>query len=287
MSGSWPKLSSPLRRAGTALGALLLATGLGGCSKSPVTDRVQFNLIPDAIMRPLGASTYGEMLASERLERRTDNESTLKRVGKRISRVADKPRYKWQYRLIKDDRTVNAWCLPGGKIAFYTGILPVLENEAGMAFVMGHEVGHATAHHGAERLSQQLAVLGGMSALYLYMDRKTELNETQRGVILGALGVGAQVGFVLPFSRKHEKEADIIGMMYMARAGYPPEESVEVWSRMQRETGGAGIPAFLSTHPTNRQRKQNLREWMPQAKKRFKRNRRDDSAALAQRKLWD
>lgn len=281
---------SPLRRRswrGVCAGVLAaLAAGVSACSKAPVTERLQFNLIPDAIMLPLGKASYGEMLAGVRLERRTGSDSTLKQVGKRISRVADKPRYSWQYKLIKDDNTVNAWCLPGGKIAFYTGILPVLQNEAGMAFVMGHEVGHATAHHGAERLSQQLAVLGGLSAVYLYMERDTELNETQKGVILGALGVGAQVGFVLPFSRKHEKEADTIGMMYMARAGYTPEESIQVWTRMQRMTGGGGVPQFLSTHPTNRNRKKNLQEWLPQARKRYERNKRNDSEDATGTVLW-
>ncbi len=266
--------------------SLLFGIGLAGCSKAPVTDRVQFNLIPDAIMLPLGKSSYGEMLSGAPLDKKSTNHTTLRNVGKRISKVADKPKYKWQYNLIKDDDTLNAWCLPGGKIAFYSGILPVLQNEAGMAFVMGHEVGHATAHHGAERLSQQLALLGGMGGLYLYMDRKTDLNDTQRGMILGALGVGAEVGFILPFSRKHEREADIIGMMYMARAGYPPDESIEVWSRMQQQSGRSVVPQFLSTHPSNRQRKDNLREWLPQAKKRFQRNRRDASESSAQRKLW-
>ena len=265
-----PRASAATARpalAGVALVSLTVA-----CSKAPVTERVQFNLIPDKIMNPLGQSTYQEMLASERLEKSGDRHTVLKEVGKRISKVANQPKYKWRYSLIKDDDTINAWCLPGGKIAFYSGILPVLRNEAGMSFVMGHEVAHATAHHGAERLSQQLTVAGGLAALYLYMDGSTDLKDETKNIIIGALGLGAQVGFMLPFSRKHEKEADIIGMMYMARAGYPPEESVAVWSRMSKMGGKSGVPQFLSTHPSHGQRKANLRDWMPQAKKRYQRN---------------
>jgi len=254
-----------------------------GCSKAPVTERVQFNLIPDKLMAPLGASTYKEMLGAEALEKGSQRHNVLKKVGKRISKVAHKPDYKWRYSLIDDDKTINAWCLPGGKIAFYTGILPILENEAGMSFVMGHEVAHATAHHGSERLSQQLAVLGGLTALYVYMDGNTDISDDSKATIVGALGVGAQFGFVLPFSRKHEKEADIIGMMYMARAGYPPQESVQVWNRMAEAGGKNRVPVFLSTHPSHGQRKQNLRDWLPQAKKRYERNKLTEDTTRA---IW-
>ena len=116
-------------------------------------------------------------------------------------------------------------------------------------------------------------VLGGMAGLYLYMDQKSGLNDTQKGVILAALGLGAEVGVLLPFSRKQESEADIIGMMYMANAGYPPSESVKIWDRMEKETGGSALPAFLSTHPSNKDRKANLRDWMDRAEKRYERNR--------------
>ena len=259
------------------LSALLsLAVGMAACSKTPVTGRTQFNLIPDSVMIPLGKSSYSDMLSSARVESGSRDADTLKTVGQRIATVANQPKYKWRYSLIQDDETINAWCLPGGKIAFYTGILPVLSNEAGMAFVMGHEVGHATAHHGAERLSQQLAVLGGMAGLYLYMDKKTELSDEQKGTILAALGVGATLGVILPFSRAHEKEADVIGLMYMARAGYPPEESVKLWDRMDKLAGGSSLPTFLSTHPSNENRQANLRDWMSRAKKRYARHKRND-----------
>jgi predicted Zn-dependent protease len=201
----------------------------------------------------------------------TENAKVINSVGKKIAKSADEPKFDWQFKLFQDSENINAWCLPGGKIAVYTGLLPVVESEAGLAFVMGHEVGHATAHHGAERLSQQLAVLGGLGALYLYLDNKTELSLQQIAVISAAAGVGAEVGYVLPFSRLHEKEADVIGMMYMAKSGYPPQEAPLVWDRMQEATGGDQL-SILSTHPSNKDRKKNLNEWMPKAKKRYKRN---------------
>ncbi len=241
------------------------------CAKVPVTGRPQYNVVPEAIMKTLGKTSYTDMLSGSRIERKTEDAQTLNQVGAKISRVANQPTYDWDYTLIEDDQ-VNAWCLPGGYIGFYTGILPVLEHEAGMAFVMGHEVGHAVANHGAERLTQQLTLFGGLAGLEILLSRETQLTPQQRGIVLGALGVGAEVGVMLPFSRMHESEADVIGAMYMARAGYPPEESIAVWDRMGRGSGGNSVPVFLSTHPSDESRQKNLREWMPQANKRYQRN---------------
>ena len=243
------------------------------CSRAPVTHRMQVNAIPEPLMSSLGASAYGEMLRGSTIQREHPDAKTLKRVGKKISRIARRSDYRWRYALIEDDDTINAWCLPGGKIGFYTGILPVLHNEAGMGFVMGHEVGHALAHHSAERVTQQATVLGGLTALHLYLDRNSEMPKAAKDMLLGALGLGIEIGVLLPFSRAHEKEADIIGMMFMARAGYPPEESIQVWSRMNQAHGNNGTPTFLSTHPSHKDRKKNLREWLPAARKRFERNR--------------
>jgi predicted Zn-dependent protease len=247
-----------------------LTTLTFACSRAPYTNRIQFNLIPNGIMNGIGKTAYSSMLSETRVASGTDNAQTLTQVGRRISRVADQPKFDWEYSLIRED-TVNAWCLPGGKIGFYTGILPVLENEAGMAFVMGHEVGHATARHGAERMSQQLALLGGLVGLEVYLSNESELTPAQRAAILGAIGLGAEVGVMLPFSRSHESEADIIGLMYMSKAGYPPGESVKMWDRMAA-LGGSKMPTFLSTHPSHDKRKENLREWMPKARKRYERN---------------
>jgi predicted Zn-dependent protease len=240
------------------------------CYKVPYTERRPVSLVPDGMMRSLGRQSYSDMLQGKRILSSGADAAVLERVGKRISTVADQPKYDWQFSLI-DENTINAWCLPGGYIGFYTGILPVLQNEAGMAFVMGHEVGHATARHGAERLSQNLAIMGGLGALELYLTGSGKMSDDQRGMLLGALGLGAQVGVLLPFSRSHESEADVVGLMYMAGAGYPPEESIKVWDRMGKASGEGG-PSWLSTHPSNDARQDKLREWMPEAKKRYARS---------------
>ena len=250
-----------------AASALLIA-----CAKVPYTGRKQYNILPDSLMRGLGKSTYKAMLSDVKVKRKGEDNKTLQKVGRRISKAANQPKYEWEFALIQSDE-INAWCLPGGKIGFYQGILPVLRNEAGMAFVMGHEVGHATAHHGAERLTQQLTFVGGLLGLELWMKDHSKLDRKQRMIVLGALGVGGTVGVLLPFSRMHESEADVIGMMYMAKAGYPPKESIEVWDRMAKQTkGGLKLPAFLSTHPSGKARQKNLKEWLPRARKRYQRN---------------
>lgn len=253
----------------------LLAMGAGSvyaaCTKVPYTNRRQLKLIPNRVMTGLGQNTYASMLAEKQLQTSGQNHTVLSRVGERVSKAANQPKFDWQFAMI-DDPTINAWCLPGGYIGFYTGILPVLENEAGMAFVMGHEVAHATAHHGAERLSQNMALVGGLGVLQVAASGSGKLSPEQQGLIFGALGVGAQVGVMLPFSRKHETEADVIGLMYMANAGYPPDESVVVWDRMAAMTGGGSGPAFMATHPPHERRQQALRDWMPRAQKRYDRN---------------
>ncbi len=244
------------------------------CSKVPILGRRQLNLIPDAIMLPIGSSAYSSTLATLKVAHRGEKHETVQQVGERIAKIAGANKYEWEFALVRDDETVNAWALPGGKIAIYTGVLPVCKHEAGLAFIMGHEAGHVVARHGSERLSQQLTVLGGLAGLYLYMDNKTELSQEQQAIILAAAGVGSEVGLVLPFSRKHEREADVIGMMYMAGAGYPPEEAIDIWGRMESAGSGAALPAFLSTHPSYDDREENLREWLSKAERRYERNKR-------------
>ncbi|MCB9673673.1 MAG: M48 family metallopeptidase [Alphaproteobacteria bacterium] len=239
------------------------------CNKVPYTGRKQVNVVPGIIMNAAGKQSYAATLSEVSVMTTGDDHQTLTRVGKRISKVANEPKFDWQYSLI-DDPTVNAWCLPGGYIGFYSGILPTLKNESGMAFVMGHEVGHAIAKHGAERMSQQIGVIGGLTVIQAWVDGKSKLTPEQKTVLFGALGLGAEVGVLLPFSRMHESEADVIGMMYMAEAGYPPEEAQQVWVRMGA-LGGEKPPVFLSTHPSEKQRIENLKKWLPQAKKKYAR----------------
>lgn len=272
---------SPARSLRSLSVVLALALAASGCRKVEGTGRLQYNFIPESLMQNIGKTAYQETLSSSDVEKTGDDAEVLTRVGKRIAKVT-KQDYEWRYRLLDDSKTVNAWCMPGGKIAFYTGILPVVENEAGMAFVMGHEVGHAVARHGAERLSQQLTLLGGLAGLTLYIDQKSEMTTEQKALIVAALGAGAEVGIMLPFSRKHESEADQLGLMYMAGAGYPPGESIEVWNRMDK-VAGSSVPEFLSTHPSNKTRKEQLRDLMPQAKKRYERHKLDGNLTKS---LW-
>lgn len=260
-----------------AVGAIVVA-----CHKVPVTGRRQYNLIPEKLMIGIGRSTFNSTLDGARVQRKGDDARVLKQVGGRISRVAKRPDLDWTYALIKDD-TINAWCLPGGYIGFYTGILPTLKHEAGMAFVMGHEVGHAMARHGSERLSQHLSVLGGMVGLYAVLEGKTKLKTEQKALVVGALGVATELAVILPFSRMHESEADAIGVMYMAEAGYPPAEAIAVWDRMAANTGPRTVPVFLSTHPSHAQRKKTIQKWLPAARKRYQRNRLDRNTTTA---LW-
>ncbi|MEZ4236095.1 MAG: M48 family metallopeptidase [Myxococcota bacterium] len=253
-----------------ALGTGIVALAAVACHKVPYTGRTQYNLVPESIMMGVGKQAYTSTLADSKVEKTGPDRDTLVAVGNKISTVAKKPDYAWRYSLI-DDETINAWCMPGGYIAFYTGILPVLQNESAMAFVMGHEVGHAIAHHGAERMTQQLTLIGGLAGLEIYMANATELKPKDRALILGAVGLGAEVGVLLPFSRTHESEADVIGLMYMAEAGYPPQESIALWDRMDAASPSS-VPVFLSTHPSPDNRKANLRDWMPQADKKYARN---------------
>lgn len=242
-----------------------------GCTRNEITGRRKFNAIPNGLMNSLGKSGYAETLAASDVQAGGNNVKTLRRVGKRIANAADEKNFAWEFNLIKDD-TVNAWCMPGGYIGFYNGILPYLRTEAGMAFVMGHEVGHATAKHSAERLTQQLGVTGALTLTQAFLNRQSGISAEQKNTLFAAIGLGVEVGVLLPFSRKHESEADIIGLMYMADAGYPPGQAVGVWERM----GAAGTrpPEFLSTHPSPDNRIKKINEWLPQARKRFRRNKR-------------
>lgn len=255
----------------------IVAAIASGCYSNPITGRSQFLVIPESTELSLGAQSYQEATAGSGVRIIEDPAwyDPLQRVGRAIADAAAKPEYEWEFKLIDEPKTVNAWCLPGGKIAFYTGIYPILKDEAGMAIVMGHEVCHALLRHGGERMSHQL---GAQAAL---LAGSVALSENEnRESIMAALGAGAAVGFILPYSRAHETEADHQGLLLAAKAGYDPESAIGVWERMAKLGGGG--PAFLSTHPPPADRIEKMREWMPKAKALFEQSRKKPNAALPQ-----
>jgi predicted Zn-dependent protease len=249
----------------------ILLLGIASCKVNPFTGQKVLNFYPNSQIFPMAFAQYDEFLGQNSVLEDTSEANMISKVGRRISSAAERwlssngypgylKDYRWEYHLVKDS-TVNAWCMPGGKIVFYTGILPICNGETGVAVVMGHEVAHALADHGAQRMSagtlQQLGAVAGNIAI---QDSKS------RNMFNQAYGIGSSVGIMLPFSRSHETEADRIGLQIMAIAGYNPYEAAELWKRMQARAGGNAPPEFLSTHPSNETRIANLTEWAPLAK---------------------
>jgi predicted Zn-dependent protease len=247
------------------------------CRTVPVTGRSQLNLISSQEMLAMSYQEYGTFLKQAKLS--TDQKATamIKSVGTKIQKAVEQymtaqghqsalAGYQWEFNLV-ESKEVNAWCMPGGKVVFYTGILPICATEAGVAVVMGHEVAHAVAEHGNERMSQQmLAQFGGVA---LSEALKTEPAAT-RDLWLTVYGVGSQVGVLLPFSRTQESEADQMGLIFMAMAGFDPNTAVNFWERMAASKGGNAPPEFLSTHPSDKSRIENLKKLVPEAMKHFK-----------------
>jgi len=242
-----------------AASALTVASA-GGCSKVEATGRRRIMLVTADQEQQLGVQAYREVLKKEK--RSTDARMTaiVERVGRRIADAADRPDFHWEFALLESDQ-VNAFCLPGGKIAVYTGILPVVKNEAALAVVIGHEVAHAVARHGGERISQAMTVEVIEELLAQGLSRASPAIRTGA---LQAFGLGSQVGAILPYSRTHEIEADQIGLMYAAKAGYDPREAVPLWERMEA-VGRSRPPEFLSTHPREKRRIERLEKHMPAA----------------------
>jgi predicted Zn-dependent protease len=250
-------------RAVLAIAAVVL---LAACATVPHSGRSQLLIVSDGEIDALAARSYKTLLERERpcADRRLT--ARVKKVAQRIIAAAeelDHPGFDWEVSLIEKDEA-NAFCMPGGKIAVYTGIIPLAKNEAGLAAVLGHEVAHAVARHGAERMSQQL-LLTGMIALGNIALSAEASPENRR--ILAAIGLGAEVGIILPFSRLQEEEADEIGLYYMAGAGYDPAEAPRLWQRMAAAFGGKEPPVWLSTHPSSAQRTANLTALVPEAEK--------------------
>ncbi len=236
---------------------LALFAVLAACATNPVTGRRSLQLVPESQMQALGLQAYQQVMANARVSTDARKTEIVRRVANRIAAVTHKD-YAWEVNLI-DSNEANAFVLPGGKIVVYSGILPICENEAGLAFVLGHEVGHAVARHGGERVSQSLVVEAGLTAADLSLR-----NNSQRGLIMAALGVGTQYGVMLPFSRDNESEADHMGIVYMAEAGYDPTEAPKLWQRMAA-SGGQQPPEFLSTHPSHATRIRRLNDLLPKA----------------------
>ncbi len=257
-----------------ALAVLLAASTLAAaCAKVPYTGRKTLVLLSFPAEVQLGADAYTEILATETVATSGRKSDTVRVVGNRIARKTPSQwrNLDWEFKLIESD-TVNAFCLPGGKVAVYEGILPVMKNEAGMAAVLGHEAGHAVARHGAERISGQLVLNLGLAAASISLGN-TEYHDS----IMAMLGLGAAVGVVLPFSRANELESDYLGGIFMAKAGYDPRLSVEVWERMTEQYGDQPI-ALFSTHPTNRKRIERLAEEMPTFMRYYKRAKKQRGA---------
>ena len=257
-----------------AVGMLLcVSMGMGGCETNPYTGRHQLLMTSVADEMQMGAQAYSQVKSDPKMRQSQDPREIepVRRVAARIIDAAKRSKYgdmaqqfQWEVTVIKDDKTLNAFALPGGKIAVYTGIFSVARTEAGLAAVMGHEVVHALARHGAERMSQ-----GQLTQAALQVAGAAAGAGGGGGLMsqaaMAALGVGAQVGVLLPFSRKHESEADYIGILLAADAGYDPRESVGLWERMAQVSGGGGPAEFMSTHPGHETRISQLKQWMPEA----------------------
>jgi len=229
----------------------------------PLTGRKQLVDISREQEAALGLQSYRQVIQQSRVVRDGQAAQLVRDVGQKISAVAEDPGFQWEYNLISDDQ-VNAFCLPGGKVAVYSGILPVAKNADGLAVIMGHEIAHAIARHGAERMAQQkLMQIGTMAAGVAVSD----MDDRSRMAVMGALGMGAQYGIMLPFSREHESEADYMGLIYVARACFDPTEAPKLWERMGAASGGKGPAEFASTHPSNATRIRQFQEWMPEALK--------------------
>lgn len=255
------------------LSLLVVVLLFSECSKAPITGRKRINFVNDATVLPMSFQQYSGFLQENqsKIMNNSSQANQVKTIGKNISAVVDKfmrtnnmvseaNSYKWEFNLINDN-TVNAWCMPGGKVVFYTGILPICANTDGIAAVMGHEVAHALSKHGQERMSTaQLQQIGGVAVGVGTANSKYGQLWNQ------AYGVSSQLGS-LKFSRKHETEADRQGLVFMIMAGYKGEEAINVWKRMKANSGGASQPEFLSTHPSNDSRIADLRNYLPTAKR--------------------
>lgn len=266
--------------------AMLLIGFATGCQKVPLTGRSQLKLVSNAQLLPLSFSSYKGVLDTSRVVRGSSDAQMVQRVGNRLRQAMEQylnannlgnrlNGFQWEFNLIQSPQ-VNAWCMPGGKVAFYTGILPYTQNEAGAAAVMGHEISHAIAEHGNERMSEGLLANGLLQGGQIVTGVAARNSRTQASsILMRAVGAGLpvayQVGRALPHNRRQESEADRLGLIFMAMAGYDPQEAIRFWGRMAKAGGGRKPPEFLSTHPSDARRIRDLQALLPEAMKYYKR----------------
>jgi predicted Zn-dependent protease len=252
------------------------------CTQVPITGRSSLQLVSDSQLASMAVEQYSETLKNSTLSKDAAKTALVKRVGTRIADAAEKflresgqedlaGSYQWEFNLIEDDDMVNAWVLPGGKTAVYTGIMKYTQTETGLAVVMGHEVAHVLASHGNERVSQGLLTQLGGTALAVALSQQPA--EAQQ-LYMAAYGLGANIGVLLPYSRLHEREADRIGLVLMAMAGYDPREAIPFWQRMNEGAGGGRPPEFLSTHPAPDTRIADIERYLPEAMPYYEKARR-------------
>lgn len=243
-----------------------------GCQTVPVSGRRQLNYVPGSLVRSMSFQNYTDFLKENKLSTDVEKTAMVKRVGSRIQRAVEDyflkeggsdtlDGYEWDFNLVEDD-AVNAWAMPGGKVVVYTGLLKVAKDETDLAVVLGHEVAHAVAKHGSERMSQQLAFAFGAVALDTAMKDQPEKT---RKIFLKSYGVGGEVGVLLSYSRLHESEADQLGLIFMSLANYNPERAVNFWQAMAEQSKGGAPPELLSTHPSHETRIRKIKEYLPSA----------------------
>lgn len=271
MSTDTPSRGSPIHVAPILVAAVIaLFLILKGCQEGPFGRRQVVALNP-AQEAQLGTQAFNQVLQESDVVEQGPAVDAVERVGRRLEKAAASPAvlrairlkpqdFQWAFRVVRSPQ-VNAFCLPGGKVVVYTGILPVCRTEAGLATVLGHEIGHALAHHGAERMAEQQLLQLGQQAVASSL---SDLDPNRQRQILGLLGAGSKFGIELPFSRQHESEADHIGLILMAGAGYDPREAIRFWERMEKAGGGRQPPEFASTHPSHERRAEALKRWLPE-----------------------
>jgi predicted Zn-dependent protease len=276
-AGASGMMATGFRKWELPLVALLLLM-MVSCSTAPVTGRSQLDLVPDSTMLSMSFQQYDEFLQNHQLSQDQGKVQMVRRVGRRIQQSVERyfaredlsdelAGYEWEFNLVEDDQ-INAFAMPGGKVVVYTGLLPVARDETGLAVVMGHEIAHAVAKHGNERMSQVLVTqMAGMGLAAALQSQPG----TTRQLAMAAFGAGATVGFLLPYSRVQESEADRLGLIFMAMAGYDPREAVGFWKRMAAKKEGKAPPEFLSTHPADETRIRNIQQLIPEALQYYKR----------------